>query len=91
MSESLILPQAGADVRRRSTRRPTPPGPTRRFGEAILASYSQVLFARSRVVGLTVLAATFVVPERPPDTAALHISDDDPGTHVFADNGLRWR
>ena len=39
-----------------------PPGRLRRAAEAVLASYSQVLFARKPVVGVLVLAATFVVP-----------------------------
>jgi urea transporter len=39
------------------------PPPVRRGLEAILLSYSQVLFSRSRLVGLLVMAATFVVPE----------------------------
>jgi len=37
--------------------------PARRGASALLAPYSQVLFSRSPVVGLLVLAATFVVPE----------------------------
>lgn len=39
------------------------PEPLRHGVDAILASYSQVLFSRSRVVGLLVIAATFVVPD----------------------------
>ena len=38
------------------------PEPVRHGVDAILASYSQVLFSRSRLVGLLVMAATFVVP-----------------------------
>ena len=37
--------------------------PARRGASALLAPYSQILFSRSPVVGLLVLAATFVVPE----------------------------
>ena len=40
-----------------------PPSRLRRAAEAVLASYSQVLFARKPFVGVLVLAATFVVPE----------------------------
>ena len=38
------------------------PEPARHGLDAILASYSQVLFSRSRLVGVLVMAATFVVP-----------------------------
>ncbi len=40
-----------------------PPSRLRRGVETVLASYSQVLFARRPAVGALVLAATFVVPE----------------------------
>ncbi len=40
-----------------------PPSRLRRGVETVLASYSQVLFARRPAVGALVMAATFVVPE----------------------------